>query len=195
MAFKHLLHNSRAVRLGGIRVWRFHFGGGVYTVGAMSTLRFTQYIEAAGKAGPTLSEAVLTGAGAGTATLQLFRVLVPLMVSETVRSAHLEGASAAQILAVFEAWQEVNDLPYMLKSLRSAGDSKGQGFDRFVVNLARAMHLRVHELLHMPYQEVIATVEAINAEALDLPAGAEPLDDEERGKLRDLAARAGVEVN
>ena len=195
MGFKHLLHNRRAVRLGGVHLWRFHLGGGIYTVGPMSTLRFAQYVEAAGKMGNLLTEAFPAGEPPTRAALQLFRVLLPLMVVEPIKPAHLEHASAAQILAVFKAWQEVNDLPYMLKSVQGSGDGKGRGFDRFVVSLARMMHLRVHEVLEQPYQEVLGTVEALNAEEFDLPAGAEPLSEDERRKLGNLAHQVGFEVN
>jgi hypothetical protein len=195
MGFKHLLHNRRAVRLGGFRLWRFHLGGGVYTVGPMSTLRFVQYIEAAGKLGMLLGESMPRDDPSAGAALYLFRVLVPLIIAEPIHPAHLEHASAMQILAAFEAWQEVNDLPYMLKSVQGSGDGKGHGFDRFVVSLARMMHLRVHEVLEQPYQEVLATVEALNAEEFDLPAGAEPLSEDERRKLGNLAHQVGFEVN
>jgi len=195
MAYKHLLHNRRAVRLGGVHLWRFHLGGGIYTVGPMSTLRFAQYVEAAGKMGNLLTEAFPAGEPPTRAALQLFRVLLPLMVVEPIKPAHLEHATAGQIMAVFEAWQEVNDLPYMLKSLHTSGNGKGHGLDRFVVSLAQAMHLRVREVLEQPYQEVLATIDALNAEAANVPEGAEPLDDDEKNKLSNLCAGMGVQVN
>jgi hypothetical protein len=195
MAFKHLLHNRRIVRLGGFRLWRFHFGGGVYTVGPMSTLRFVQYLEAAGKLGAVLGETMVAGELPTRATLDTLRVLLPLMISEYVVPSHLEHASARQVVIALTAWQEVNDLPYMLKSLQKSGDSKGQGFDRFVVNLARTLHLDVRQILEKPYQEVLAIVDALNAEEADLPEGAEPVDEEKRKELRALAGRAGLQVN
>jgi len=195
MGFKHLLHNSRAVRLGGVHLWRFHLGGGFYTIGPMSTLRFAQYIEAAGKLGVVIDEAMPEREAPTLMPARFFRALVPLMVSEPVHPAHLEHASVVQILAVFEAWEEVNDLPYMLKSVQGSGDGKPRGLDRFIVGLARVMHLDVREILQKPYQEVLATVEALNAEELDLPAGAEPLSEDERRKLGNLAHQVGFEVN
>jgi hypothetical protein len=161
----------------------------------MSTLRFMQYIEAATKIGAVIGQVMPDGQSPTPAVLHFFRLLVPLVVSEPIRPGHLKRVSAVQILAVFEAWQEVNDLPYMVRSLRPSGDGKGQGLDRFIVNLAKAMHVRVHEVLETSYQEVIATVEGLNAERLDLPAGAEPLDEDERHRLRNLASQAGFEVN
>jgi hypothetical protein len=198
LAFKHLLHNCRAVRLGGFHFWRFHFGGGIYTVGPMSTLRFVQYLEAAGKLGAIIKTNTPEGMAPLLPMAHLFRALVPLTISGPVKRRHLDRATVAQIMAVFDAWQEVNDIDYMLKSLKPSAGAKAQGFDRFMVNLAMAMHVPIHEvhkILDMPYQEVIAIVDAIRAEELDLPEGAEAIDEEHRKELGDFARNAGLEVN
>jgi hypothetical protein len=198
VAFKHLLHNCRAVRLGGFRLWRFHFGGGIYTVGPMSTLRFVQYLEASGKLAPIVKASAPEGRAPLLPMAEMFRALVPLMVNEPMVRRHLEEATVAQIMAVLNAWQEVNDIDYMLRSVKPSADAKGQGFDRFTVNLAMAMHVPIHEvhkILDMPYQEVLAIVDAMRAEQLDLPAGAEPLDEDHRKELGELANKAGLEVN
>jgi hypothetical protein len=198
VAFKHLLHNCRAVRLGGFHFWRFHFGGGVYTVVPMSTLRFVQYLEASGKLAPIVKAGTPEGGAPFLPMAEMFRALVPLMVNEPLVRRHLEEATVAEIVAVLDAWQEVNDIDYMLRSVKPSADAKGQGFDRFTVNLAMAMHVPIHEvhkILEMPYQEVLAIVDAMRAEEFDLPPGAEPLSEEEREKLADLASRAGFQVN
>jgi hypothetical protein len=161
----------------------------------MSTLRFVQYLEAAGKLGPIFKASAPEGQAPLLPMSALFRALVPLIVSEPVRPRHLVDATPAQIMAVFAAWQEVNDIDYMLRSVKPSAQAEGQGFDRFIVSLARTMYASVHAVLLMPYQEVLATVDAMRAEELDLPAGAEPLDEDHRKELGNLARKAGLEVN
>lgn len=174
MALHHFLRNARSVRLGGWGVGRFRLGGGVYTVGPLSVLRFSQFVQAcAGLVdNPSDLSGLLTSAPAA-----VLRPLVPILVQEPIKPRHLEHARLMQIVAVFTAFAEVNDTDYCLKAMTptEGGSGKGTGLEVIAVALAERLHVGdPYTILRWPFQTVLATIDALKELDAEKPDGDKP---------------------
>jgi len=162
MAFNHFLRNSRQVRLGGWRIFGRQFGGGWYTVGPLSVLRFLLFVEASGQL--SASPAELTNL-ANIVALRNLMPLVPLLVLEPVEGRHLRRLTMVQLTALFVAVGQTNDLEYCMNAIKpgekSADDSDRVGFEVIAVTLAERLHVGdPYSVLSWPMQEVLGICDA-----------------------------------
>lgn len=154
----HLVRRSRAVRLGGVRLWplRRRVGGHWYTVAPMTLLRWLQYTQAVhAQAGELLSQPV-----------EMLRALVPLMVTGRVSGKHLRRAIPAQIVAVASAFETVNDIPYLLDQMKPDPDTAESPVEWGMVDaidfFCEVRPAYKHEQVkNLPAQEFFAFMEAI----------------------------------
>ncbi len=163
MALHHFYRNARRVRLGGRSVFGRRVGGGWYTVVPLSVLRFLQFIEASGQLTATPVELANL---ASVNALRAMVPLVPLLVLEPVKDAHLRRITAAQLAELFVAVGETTDLEYCVNAIKPPeGDAGGVGrvgFEIVAVSLAERFHVGdPYQVLHWPMAQVAAIMDAL----------------------------------
>lgn len=204
MSLERFTRRERRVRLGGRSIgigrFRFHLGGGWYTVGPLSVLKVYQLHQAQARAGAVLGKLSDLSTSLASAPLGLLRAFTPLFVLEDVNPRHLARMSLLQVLAVAVALTKVNDLAYIEKALTPKDGARGRSssFDEWVVTASRILGRPVEEILHLPFEQVVWNLEVIHRlDEQQKPASersSHELDADEVAELNHKLAAFGVEV-
>ena len=111
MSLRHILNLQRQVYLGGRRVpfTRRRIGGHWYTVGPLSLMRFLQLMEALGSAGL---------ATLGRAPIPTLTAMAPILVKGRILPGDLKRISPDQLVALWEAVSQTNDLDYLASQFK-----------------------------------------------------------------------------
>lgn len=168
MSYGHFLRCSRSVRIGGRKVFRWHIGGGSYTVGPLSVIRWLQFFEAAGQL-PFSEQGIADGLKALT-MLRPMAALVPILVAERIKPKHLERITPAQVATILAAFAEVNDITYFL-SITKPGDGGGEriGIERVAIDLAERFGLDPYDVLHWPMAQFCGVLDALKEREPEKP--------------------------
>ena len=163
MGFDVLLDKRRRVRLGGwaIRLGplgSFHLGGGWYTVGRLSFMRWMQLITALG-AGSEPEINIMA--------VQKMAALAPLLTVEPLRSKHARRISQDQAVDLWAKLGETNDLSYLFTAMaKLAAGATGEGdltlFDEihsFCMQCPMYQHDQVKNLPAQVYYSIWDSIE------------------------------------
>lgn len=162
MSVERFVRRERAVRVGGLRLGPLRLGGGTYTVGPASALRFF-----------TLKTAVagmLGGEGSGTLRedfpracltrpVQEVRCLLGLLVREPPRERHMARLSPHAVLEVWDAWLACNDVDFLEGGDRerrgNAGSLPLEDLAFLLCAETKGAHTVRELLVERPYQEFL----------------------------------------
>jgi hypothetical protein len=197
VSLTHFARRVRIVKMGGRRLGPLHFGGGRYEVRPLTVIGFVTWWQSNGRVSEILArgEGVLLGvknALTKAVRIEALRAMAPAILQQAIPSKHLLGATEKQLLALHQAFAEVNDLEYLYSKMGAGSGSGSMGLDALACHFAKEHGLDPAEVLHWPVQTFFAALDADVQDALHLPAGGRPLNDRERRQQAHLFEILGV---
>lgn len=165
MNLKRLMRAERMLRLGGYRISSLglSFGGKWVTVSPITVLKFFSFfpvLEFCNFEKSTIDKVFEDG------DLNYLRAILPLLIDDPITEKEMMRTTRDQIIQCWRAFQEVNDLDFLLDKVKSSIDKHDREALEFVdVAVIFSQHFPMitpQKVLQLPMQYVYAVFDSLN---------------------------------